>query len=96
MLQNLMIFKDLLGIKYRISNLFVSLSQFYRLPLALVLSLFIAGINRKYWLKFKMLLYEQSPKYVGALVKALVVAEVLVLFSDYNGHPSPGNLNIRY
>ena len=40
----------LLSIKYRISNLFVSLSQFYSLPLAFVLSMFIAGVSVKYWL----------------------------------------------
>ena len=40
----------LLSIKYRISNLFVSLSKFYSLPLAFVLSMFIAGVSVKYWL----------------------------------------------
>ena len=45
---------------------------------------------------FKLLLYEQSPKYVGALVKVVVVAEVLVPLANDNGHPIPVNLNIRY
>ena len=45
---------------------------------------------------FKLLLYEQSPKYVGALVKVVVVAEVLVLQANDNGHPIPVNLNMRY
>ena len=44
----------------------------------------------------KLLLYEQGPKYVGALVNVVVVAEVLVLLANENGLPIPVNLNIRY
>ena len=44
----------------------------------------------------KLLLYEQGPKYVWALVNIVVVAEVLVLIANENGHPILVNLNIRY
>ena len=44
----------------------------------------------------KLLLYEQGPKYVGALVNIVVVAEVLVLLANENGLPILVNLNIRY
>ena len=69
---------------------------------------FIAFLLLLYWVclflasignigsNFKLLLYEQSPKYVRALVKVVVVAEVLVLLANDNGHPIPVSLNIRY
>ena len=44
----------------------------------------------------KLLLYEQGPKYVGALVNVVVVAEVLLLLANEIGLPIPVNLNIRY
>ena len=44
----------------------------------------------------KLLLYEQGPKYVGALVNVVVAAEVLVLLQNEIGLHIPVNLNIRY
>ena len=44
----------------------------------------------------KLLLYEQGPKYVGALVNVVVVAKELVLLANENGLPIPVNLSIRY
>ena len=43
----------------------------------------------------KLLLYEQGPKYVGALVNVVVVAKVLVLLAYENGLPIPVNLDLR-